>query len=211
MGLAPSVGRTHGGCVRGEQFTIGVLEDDRIVGLDGPSLAAALSAVMHPGADVAYLTAAEDVASGTVACAIALAEDAPLLLTERETLSAVAANELGRLGVRSVVIVGAHDQISAEVERQVAALGTPVDRITEDDERYTSVAARLDSGHLLGSDRFARSVALTLASFPPATLVFVTTPDLGLVLSSPDRIPVPAARAIESFSPAVVAVFDGES
>ena len=191
-------------------FTIGTLEDARVVGLDGPTLAVAIARAMYDRAEVAYIANAADGPDGVIACSIAAAAEAPMLLTDADALPAATADELARLGVRSVVIVAGTAHVSGNVARALDDRGLAVSRLERDDAAYVEVAERLRSDRLLGSDRFARSVALAVASMPATTPVFVSAEQFGVVLHAPDAVPVPAGRVIDALAPSIVAVFEGK-
>ena len=55
----------------------------------------------------------------------------PILLTERDKPNSNALNELKRLGVQKVFIVGGTGVISAEVENEINNLNIEVERISE--------------------------------------------------------------------------------
>ena len=111
----------------------------RIAGHDRYGTAAAVSRAVFDSADVAYLAVGTSYPEAVAAGPIAALRGAPLLLTRTGSLPAETRNELQRLGVTEVVILGGTDAVSAVVEADLAASYT-VTRITGPD-RYASVAA----------------------------------------------------------------------
>jgi len=191
-----------------EPLTIGVLEDERVTGLDGPTLAAAISLAMHDRSPVAYLANVTAIEAGIRACAAAAAADAPLLLTGPTSLPDATCRELERLGAESVVIVGDHDVVDAEIEDELTARGFDVSRLADDDAAVTRVTDRFVANRLRGRDRIARSIALAIATLPPATPVYVADDNAAVVVHAPDRVPIPAGRVIDALSPSIVAVME---
>jgi hypothetical protein len=183
--------------------TIGVLGDERVHGLDGCALAVVVAAAMYDHAELAFLANVRADGAGVLACAAAVAADAPLLLTDADALPHVTAAELHRLGVRRVAIVGGADLVSPAVEGAVADLGIHVERTPVPDADAAGLVARL-----VGSGRLATSVALALSSLPASTAVFVASGSSGVVLRAPDAVPVPAGRVIDALGPSLVAVLD---
>ena len=92
------------------------------------------------GSKVAILATGEKFADGLSAAGLAGSDYAPILLTEPDVLPDVVAEEIVRLGVAGVIIVGGPDAVSEDVADEVAALGEiQVDRIGGID-RYETAA-----------------------------------------------------------------------
>jgi hypothetical protein len=87
------------------------------------------------GAPMAVLGDAESAGFASVAASLSRVIDGPTLLTVRRGLSGVVAEELGRLGVEFVKVVGSH--ISRAVDAELAARGLWVERIGAADDLET--------------------------------------------------------------------------
>lgn len=73
------------------------------------------------------------------ASSLAGMHDAPILLTKRDTLIPQAREQLLRLGVNMVLILGGPKAVSFDVEREIHMLGMDVERIAGKDRFDTSV------------------------------------------------------------------------
>lgn len=96
-----------------------VAGDDRVT--------TAVQAAQHgwaDGADRAVLATSAGFADALAAAPLAARVDAPVLLTPAEGLAAPVAEELERLGVEQVVVLGGHAAISEEVTDALADLDT---------------------------------------------------------------------------------------
>jgi len=105
--------------------------------------------------DYAVLASAEDFADALCSLALAREFTAPVLLTGRTELSAATAQELQRLGVKHVLIIGGPQALAAQIEKDLEQLGI------ESTER------------IFGQDRYATSLAVA-QKINPANGVFLT-------------------------------------
>lgn len=69
---------------------------------------------------------------------LAKLKDAPILLTEKNTLNANVISEINRLGVKSVTIIGGENSISKNVEEDLNSRNIKVNRISGSDRFETS-------------------------------------------------------------------------
>ncbi|HEY7823598.1 MAG TPA: cell wall-binding repeat-containing protein [Acidimicrobiia bacterium] len=107
--------------VRSGAITGGGIEVTRISGANRYDTAAKVSKKAYPdGAQVAYI--ASGIAFPDALTLSSLATDGPILLTDPMRLPPETANELRRLKVTSVVIVGGTSAVSATVENQIKAI-----------------------------------------------------------------------------------------
>ena len=108
-------------------------------GPDRASTAVAISTTAWPdGAKTALVARSDTHPDALAAAPLAAALDAPLLLTRPDALEPVVADELRRLGVDEVVLLGGPAAISERVAQQAAALGTRVRRIAGADRYATA-------------------------------------------------------------------------
>ena len=89
--------------------------------------------------EYAVLVTGSDYPDALSATPLAKKYEAPILLTERDKLNSNALNELKRLGVQKVFIVGGTGVISAEVENEINNLNIEVERISGKGRYETSV------------------------------------------------------------------------
>lgn len=117
---------------------------DTVAGIEQPDpylLAATVSDLFFPDADVAYLTTGEDFADALAAGPAAIAEGAPVLLTPRDRLHPRTLEELQRLGSDTrVVVVGGEAAVGAAVVDDLLAEGFAVDRVAGPDRTATAAA-----------------------------------------------------------------------
>jgi len=115
--------------------------DTRLGGSDRYETSVEVSQRHFPeGSKVAILATGEKFADGLSAAGLAGSYSAPILLTDSDVLPDVVAEEITRLGVAGVIIVGGPEAVSEDVADEVAALGEiRVDRIGGID-RYETAA-----------------------------------------------------------------------
>lgn len=113
---------------------------ERLSGIDRYNTAAAISRRGWPvGADAAVLVNGTSFADALAGTPLAYAQDAPVLLTDPYELSDAAADELYRLGVKKVYILGGTGAVSKNVEDAVRSMGISVSRIWGSDRYKTAV------------------------------------------------------------------------
>ncbi len=91
-------------------------------------------------ADTAIISNGSAIVDALAATPLAAYKDAPVLLTEKDTLKDVTKNELKRLGVGKVYIIGGSSVISKNVQLQIEKMGISVERISGSNRYATSVA-----------------------------------------------------------------------
>lgn len=143
------------------QWDIGAFEydpwsDTRIGGSDRFDTSVEVSQRHFPaGAGTVILATGMKFADGLAAAGLAGEYDAPLLLTDRDELPGVVADEIVRLGASDVIIVGGPDAVTEDVADEVAALGEiAVDRIGGED-RYETAAMIAEEILALEGDGFS--------------------------------------------------------
>ncbi|MGI9017393.1 MAG: cell wall-binding repeat-containing protein [Euzebya sp.] len=118
--------------------------------------------VLPAGASTAVLVTADSFADALAGGVLAGASNGPVLLTGPGELAPDTAEELGRLGVQQVVLVGGPTALSAQVEDQVRAL-------------LPQATVR----RLAGENRFATAVAVSQQMVPdtatPVTTVYLVS------------------------------------
>ncbi len=113
---------------------------DRIAGYDRYQTAVAVSQSGWPaGADCAILAYGEDFPDALSAGPLAHKYNAPILLTGSAALNSDTANELKRLMVKRVYVIGGYAVISKEVNNELSSMDITVVRIYGQDRYETSL------------------------------------------------------------------------
>jgi len=100
----------------------GSIQVSRIAGENRYGTAAAVSKIKFPaGAEVAFVVTGTDYPDALTVGPLA-GTDGPILLTQRDRLPQETADELRRLKVKRVVIVGGLAAVSAQVEKDISTL-----------------------------------------------------------------------------------------
>ncbi len=102
---------------------------ERVDGASGAAVAAAVSATVFDEATTAVVARVDDYADGLTGGPLAAGLGGPLLLSDRDALSPEAAQEIQRLGVETVVLLGGEAALSAQVAADLEDAGVTVERI----------------------------------------------------------------------------------
>ena len=94
-----------------------------------------------PDAECAVVASGENYPDALVASSVAGANDAPIVLSQRDQLTADARSELSRLGVSEVIIMGGNAAVSEKVQGDIEAMGITCTRIAGNDRQGTSIEA----------------------------------------------------------------------
>ena len=150
----------------------------RSSGGDRIGTAVAVSQRNWDRASTAIVATAFDFPDALAAAALSAHLDAPILLSERETLPDSVRQELERLGVTDVIILGGDNSISVGVEAAIGNLGKSTRRIAGIDRYDTAAKVAREVG--------SQTAEITLAfgrNWPDAVAA-------GALAASDDRIPV---------------------
>ncbi|MFK5635468.1 MULTISPECIES: peroxidase family protein [unclassified Ornithinimicrobium] len=178
----------------------------RVSGFDRYETAAQVSQRGFPtGATTAYVASGlnfPDALSGGAAAAF---NGAPLLLVN-DGLPAATANELTRLGVTDIKVLGGPVAVNEATATALGSFGT-VERISGDDRYATSVA--------ISQDAFADNIGGTIylatgLNFPDALSAAPTGSPLLLVPGTSTALPAATAAEILRLNPARVVILGGE-
>ena len=182
-----------------ETFTVTVVDTadiDRVAGETRVDTAIAASVAGFrdasrrvDAASTAILARADDFPDALAGGALAVAENAPLLLTDRDRLPTAVESELRRLGVEDVIILGGEQAVSAAVADRLDELGLRVERIAGDDRFATAaaIAARVGAAD-------TGEVVLTLGAAADPNRAWPDALSAGALAASPDRLPVLLTR-----------------
>ena len=188
-------------------FPLGAVE--RWWGPNRYATAAAVSQANFPGGSgIAYLVSGEVFADALGAGVAAGRAGGPLLLTTGDSLPGETAEELARLGLSDLVVVGGPNAVSDEVMAQAtSAAGVTARRVSSDNRYSTAAALAQDSGvnnggalFIASGEAFADGVAIG-----PAAI----SADSPLLLTQPSVLPEATATAIASADPGVVYILGG--
>lgn len=138
-----------------------------------------------PAASDAVLARSDLFADALAAGPLAAALDAPLLLTTSDQLPDVVREELARLGVARVTLLGGTGAIAAGVADELRAAGYEVDRIAGADRFDTAAQVADRLGLPAGGD-----VALALGIHENDARAWPDALSAGALAASPDRVPI---------------------
>lgn len=181
---------------------------DRRAGPDRMATAAAVSRADFPdGTEVAVLARADEPADALSGAALAVAEGAAVLLSWPDDLPPTTREELARLGVRRVVLLGGESALGPDVVAELEDDGLEVDRVAGPDRFGTAaeVAARLPDGAdmavVANGTRYADALGgAAIGAAERAPLLLVTT----------DDVPAATERALRDRPLREVVVVGGE-
>jgi putative cell wall-binding protein len=180
---------------------------DRVAGPDRVATAVAVSRDAFDTAGVVVLASADGYADALAGAPLAARWQAPLLLTPSDRLAGPTLEEIQRLGVRRVVLLGGEQAIAAEVEEELRTHVRRVARVSGIDRYETAVAiARL----MPSGDRI---LLATGAGFPDGLAAGALAGRLGLpvLLTPPDRLPPNVAAFVDERDPGLVTIVGGRS
>ncbi len=181
---------------------------DRLAGPDRMATAAAVSRADFPdGTEVAVLARADEPADALSGAALAVAEGAAVLLSWSDDLPTTTREELARLGVSRVVLLGGEAALGPEVVAELEDDGLEVDRVAGSDRYGTAaeVAQRLpdepDVAVIANGHRYADALGgAAIAAAERSPLLLVTN----------DDVPAATQRALRETPPQQVVVVGGE-
>ena len=137
----------------------------RIWGDDRYKTAIEVSKEMYDSASSAVLVSGEDFPDALSSAGLADSISGPLLLTNSNSLTSVTSDELTRLGVSTVYIVGGVNAVSSDVESTLSSLGYNVTRISGTD-RYDT--AQKVSDWIYDESTVSGAVIVSGENFPDA-------------------------------------------
>ncbi|WP_335871131.1 cell wall-binding repeat-containing protein [Bacillus sp. 2205SS5-2] len=119
----------------------------RLSGMDRYETAVNISELGWESSTHAILATGENFPDALSATPLAQKHDAPLLLTNKNSLPSSVKGELDRLGVKDIIIVGGKSVITEAVENDLEKLGINVKRISGQDRYETAVKIAEEVGH----------------------------------------------------------------
>ena len=133
----------------------------RLAGEDADQTAAAISQEGFESSECAILARMDDFADALGASGLAGALDCPILLTGSSELSEAAAEELERLGVKQVYIIGGYGALFEQIDTDLNNLGVESTRIYGDYAWDTSLACAVGIEKLNGNEQSEVIVAMS--------------------------------------------------
>lgn len=127
-------------------------------------------------ADTVVLAQGNNFADALAGVPLAKKYDAPLLLTQTDSVTEVTQAEIERLGAKSVYLLGGELAISAEVEAELVEQGLEVIRVSGGSRIETAAAIANE----VAEDGAAQAVVVNGYNFPDALSVAAYAADLGL-------------------------------
>jgi putative cell wall-binding protein len=186
-------------------FSFTPLASRRVAGADRVATAVAVSAG-RDRASTALVATATSFPDALAGAPLAIALDAPLLLTPPDRLDPRVGAELARLGVSRVVLLGGPAALAPQVEADLAAAGVPEVRRLGGADRYeTAALAAAEVARTTG-----RPTTVLVASgenFPDALAAGAT--GLPVLLTAAGSLPEPTRRALEVLAPERTVVVGG--
>jgi putative cell wall-binding protein len=208
------------GRVRGGAYATGPLVvTRRLAGPDRIETAATLSRIGFPdGAETALIADAHAYPDALAAAQLAAAADAPLLLNPRAGLAPVVRQELARLGVSEVLVLGGAAAQSETVmsDLRAALPGARIDRVSGAD-RFATAAAVADEAVARwtkdGAEIADRVLLASGTAFPDALAAsqLVAAARMPLLLTAPTELSAAAHAALDRLDPKGVVAVGGPS
>ena len=170
-----------------------------LAGADRYATAAFISKASYDAADTAVLATGLNFPDALAAGPLAVQEQAPVLLTQTESISQATVDELSRLNVKKVIIMGGEDVVSPAVANTLAGMGITVERISGADRYATAVeaakAVRAKSGV---TDKVVLATGL---NFPDALCIgsFAAKGGIPILLTGTDTLTETTKAAIAEF------------
>jgi len=155
--------------------------DSRIAGSDIYKTAVKIAEEGWPKADYAILVRADDFADALCAGPLARKYNAPILFTPTYRLGSSVLDELDRLKVKKVIIIGGYGAISRNIERQLSDEGIrEIERIYGENRYETSVkiAQRLGSKDiaLCTGENYADALSVSAVAASKGWAILLTNP-----------------------------------
>ncbi|WP_281964962.1 cell wall-binding repeat-containing protein [Serinicoccus marinus] len=182
-------------------------EVQRTIGQDRWSTASELAVEAFPqGADTVYVASGLAFPDALAGGALAGSDEAPVLLTQPDSLPAATRMALQQLGPDSIVVLGGEGAVNGDV--------------------MTALAEYADVERLAGDNRYETAVEVSQTQTDDADVVFLASgkdypdalaaaaaagmEDASVLLTRPDLLPNATAAELERLSPETVYVIGGE-
>ncbi|WP_045576849.1 cell wall-binding repeat-containing protein, partial [Desulfosporosinus sp. I2] len=157
---------------------------DRLAGNDMYETSAEV-AKAWPTSYYAIIVSGENFSDALCSSPLAQKYNAPLLLTTKDTLNEQTKNQLTRLRVKTVILIGGTGVISSVVEQSIKNMGIEVSRIAGSDKYETSVKIAQAMG------QFGQAVIASGETFPDALSIapIAAVKGIPILLTPKDTLP----------------------
>lgn len=174
--------------VKAESYTSSASKRLRLGGKDRYETAAHVSQNGWKSSDYVILANGDNFADALCAAPLAKKLNAPILLTQKSNLNESAKEEIKRLNVKHVVIIGLDGAVSQEAEQEIKAIGADVKRIGGKDRYETSIMVAKEVGiHgkvvLASGDNFADALSIAPIAASEKMPILLTAKD-----TLPDKV-----------------------
>lgn len=162
-------------------------------------------------ADTAVLVTGQDYPDALAAGPLAVQCNAPVLLTDTSTIPQVVLDELSRLKVKNVIIMGGVNAVSASESDLLTGLGISVQRVFGADRYETAVeAAKLVRAKAGVTDKVVLATGL---NFPDALCIgsYAAKNGIPILLTETDALAASTKAAITDFGIKQVVIAGGDS
>lgn len=182
---------------------------EEIYGRDRYATAVETSKKAFDSSRVALLASGENFPDALSGGPLAYAMNAPILLSTKDAIPAVTLNELQRLGVREVTILGGEAALSKAVEDQLAQAGITFTRLAG--------STRYDTSYLIGQElarlsNFNQAFLVSGENYPDALAAGVPAARLGapILLTGKSQVPNTILRGLVEWEVSEVYAIGGK-
>ncbi len=147
--------------------------------------------LLTSGAETALLVRGDDFPDALAAAPYAYQLNAPILSTPKDKLSNATKDELIRLGVKKVIIIGGEEAVTQTVKKEVENMKVTVERISGANRYETAakIAEKIDSDQAIVS--FGGNFADALAIAP-----YAARNGIPILLTATDKLPTQTKEAL---------------
>ena len=118
--------------------------NEQLVGSNRTDTAVKISKDGWNSAETVILVNDSAIPDALTATPLAFAKNAPILLTAKGGLTKATANEIKRLGVKNVILIGGETVLPAKIENDLKALNVKADRVKGATREETALAIAKD-------------------------------------------------------------------
>ena len=166
--------------------------NEQLVGSNRTDTAVKISKDGWNSAETVILVNDSAIPDALTATPLAFAKNAPILLTAKGGLTKATANEIKRLGVKNVILIGGETVLPAKIENDLKALNVKADRVkgATREETALAIAKRLDGikdvseiAVVNGTTGLADAVSVAAAAAEKGMPILLANPKKGLTAS----------------------------
>ena len=166
--------------------------NEQLVGSNRTDTAVKISKDGWNSAETVILVNDSAIPDALTATPLAFAKNAPILLTAKGGLTKATANEIKRLGVKNVILIGGETVLPAKIENDLKALNVKADRVkgATREETALAIAKRLDGikdvseiAAVNGTTGLADAVSVAAAAAEKGMPILLANPKKGLTAS----------------------------